>query len=126
MAGPVEGCGRVVVDVAMGSHLLDHHHMAPGADILHRHGEGTVVGALHMGSEMGATCGIRGLVGGVRAEDILAGPEVLPEVDHTDPDVQEAADYIDLEEGGHRNRAAGGTEVAENPEGHRDTEVLFR
>lgn len=109
-----------VANVAMGSLLLGHHHKAPAEDlagILHRHGEGTVVGAVHMESEMEAMGGIRGLVGGVRAEDSLAGLEVLLEVDHTGLDVQEAADYIDLEEGGRHSPAAEGTEVVENPEG---------
>lgn len=110
-----------VVDVAMGSLLLGHRHMAPVedlADIRHRHGEEIVVGALHRESEMEATSGTQGLEGGVRAEDSLAGLGVLPEVDHTGPDVQEAADYIDLE-GGRRSPAAGDTEVAETPEGRR-------
>ena len=55
-----------VANVAMGSLLLGHHHKAPAEDlagILHRHGEGTVVGAVHMESEMEARGGIRGLVG---------------------------------------------------------------
>lgn len=129
MAGAVERCGTVVVGVGMDSLLLGHHHKAPAedpVDILHHLGERIVAGALHMESGLEAAGGIRGLPGGVRVEDSLAGLEVLVEVDHIGRDAQEVVDYIDLEEGARRSLGAAveDTEREDGPEGHRkDTEV---